>query len=425
MQEIKVKPWYKMTELGVIPEDWEIKELWELFDITSSKRVFQSEWKNNGVPFYRARELVILGEKWKVNNELFISKEMYNTYKKMYGIPKIWDLLVTWVWTLWKTFLVKNNNEFYFKDWNVIWFKINWKINSDYLNQLYLTKTVQKQIDDWSNGTTVWTYTISWAKKTIIPTPKNIDEQKLIAQTLSDTDELINSLDELIVKKEKIKEWTMQELLTWKRRLPWFNWEWEEKSLWDIWNTYWWLSWKNSSDFENGVFPYITFLNVMNNIEINLKQVWYVNIKQWEVQNQAKKWDLFFNTSSETPEEVWMCAVLNKNVENLYLNSFCFWYRLKKENEIHWTYMSYYINSDLWRKLFYSLWQWATRYNLSKTNFNNIKLKFPHFEEQKAITEVLSDMNNEINELKTKRDKYKEIKDWMMQELLTWKIRLV
>jgi type I restriction enzyme, S subunit len=61
---------YKQTEVGVIPEDWEVKRLGELFEITSSKRVFQSEWKTEGIPFYRARELAVLGEKGYIKNEL-------------------------------------------------------------------------------------------------------------------------------------------------------------------------------------------------------------------------------------------------------------------------------------------------------------------------------------------------------------------
>ena len=118
---------YKQTDVGVIPKDWDLKSLGELFIITSSKRVFQSEWKSEGIPFYRARELAVLGECGRVNNELIISREMYETYKKMYGVPQIGDMLVTGVGTLGKVYVVSDNHEFYFKDGNIIWFKISEK----------------------------------------------------------------------------------------------------------------------------------------------------------------------------------------------------------------------------------------------------------------------------------------------------------
>ena len=86
---------------------WEIKTLGDFYEITSSKRVFKSEWKDKGVPFYRAREIVKLSEYGFVDNELFISEEMYNQYAKKYGIPKEGDIMVTGVGTLGACYLVK------------------------------------------------------------------------------------------------------------------------------------------------------------------------------------------------------------------------------------------------------------------------------------------------------------------------------
>ncbi len=167
-------------------------------------------------------------------------------------------------------------------------------------------------------------------------------------------------------------------------------------------------------------------MNIMSNVIIDTNYFCNVHIKQNENQNKAIKWDLFFNWSSEIPEEIWMCSILNDNIKYLYLNSFCFWFRFNNIYLINGLYLSYYFRSNEWRKLFYSLAQWATRYNLSKTNFLNLDINLPPtFNEQKAIADILSDMDKEISNLKTKRNKYKQIKDWMMQELLTGKIRLV
>ena len=198
--------------------EWEVRCLGDLFEITSSRRVFQSEWKTEGVPFYRARELAILGEKGCVTNELFISKEMYGAYKRIYGVPRIGDMLVTGVGTLGKAYIVSDDHEFYFKDGNIIWFQISGKVSSEFLRQLYLTPLITKQIDDASAGTTVGTYTISGARKTAIPFP-SLAEQTAIAAILSDMDAEIAAGDANVAKARQLKEGMVQELLTGRIRL--------------------------------------------------------------------------------------------------------------------------------------------------------------------------------------------------------------
>jgi type I restriction enzyme S subunit len=262
-----------------------------------------------------------------------------------------------------------------------------------------------------------------------IPIPPTFTEQKAIATALSDVDELINSLEKLIAKKKAIKQGAMQELLTppnkGGKRLAGFSGEWEARIIGEIGNTYGGLSGKSKKDFDKGKYPYITFMNVMYNTVIDTSIFENVNIKSGEQQNKARKGDLFFNTSSETPEEVGMCALLNKDVRNLYLNSFCFGFRLRENLEIDGLLFSYLMNSEVGRKLFLSLAQGATRYNLSKSNFNKLIIVIPEIKEQEAIVKILSDMDLEIESLEAKKKKYKSIKEGMMQELLTGKIRLV
>ena len=96
--------------------------LGELFEIGSSKRVFEKDWTTSGVPFYRAREIVKLAENGTVDNELFISEEMYEQYSKKYGIPSSGDIMVTGVGTLGICYLVKPNDRFYYKDGNTLCF---------------------------------------------------------------------------------------------------------------------------------------------------------------------------------------------------------------------------------------------------------------------------------------------------------------
>ncbi|MBL8871092.1 MAG: restriction endonuclease subunit S [Planctomycetaceae bacterium] len=198
--------------------EWETKRLGELFEITSSKRVFQSDWKSEGIPFYRARELAVLGEWGRVDNELFIPRSLYDAFKAAHGIPEAGDMLVTGVGTLGKVYVVTGDHDFYFKDGNIIWFKIRGSISPEFLRQLYLTKVVLKQITDASAGTTVGTYTISGAKETEIPFP-SLSEQTAIATILSDMDAEINSMESKLAKARQIKQGMMQELLTGRIRL--------------------------------------------------------------------------------------------------------------------------------------------------------------------------------------------------------------
>jgi len=206
------------TRLPGFHGEWEVKRLGELFEITSSKRVFQSEWKSEGVPFYRARELAVLGETGRVDNDLFITKPLYESFKNVHGVPEVGDMLVTGVGTLGKVYVVADEQEFYFKDGNIIWFKIGGKVSAEFLRQLYLTKVVMKQITDASAGTTVGTYTISGAKKTKIPFP-SLPEQTAIAAVLSDMDAELAALEQRRDKTHALKQGMMQELLTGRIRL--------------------------------------------------------------------------------------------------------------------------------------------------------------------------------------------------------------
>ena len=125
----------------------ELKKLGDLYQITSSKRVFKSEWKKKGVPFYRAREIVKLSEDGYVNNELFISEEMYIEYSSKYGIPKEGDIMVTGVGTLGICYVVKGSDKFYFKDGNIIWLKKNSDINSKYVEYAFKSDSIKKKIN--------------------------------------------------------------------------------------------------------------------------------------------------------------------------------------------------------------------------------------------------------------------------------------
>jgi type I restriction enzyme S subunit len=252
-----------------------------------------------------------------------------------------------------------------------------------------------------------------------------LPEQRAIATALSDVDALLGGLERLIAKKRDLKQAAMQQLLTGQTRLPGFSGEWEVKRLGDLGATYGGLTGKTKADFGEGAARYITFMNVMTNVLIDCGIFDRVNVSPVESQNRAKKGDLFFNGSSETPEEVAMCAVLLEDVQDVYLNSFCFGFRFGEGAEADGVFFAYYFRSTEGRELMKSLAQGSTRYNLSKVALLNSPLRLPTRPEQTAIAAVLSDMDAELSALEARRDKTRALKQGMMQELLTGRVRLI
>ena len=238
-------------------------------------------------------------------------------------------------------------------------------------------------------------------------------------------DELLDGLDQLIAKKRDLKQAAMQQLLTGETRLPGFDGEWKVKTLGDLGSTFGGLTGKTKADFGDGAGQYITFMNVMTNVVIDCSIFERVRVSPTESQNRVMKGDLLFNGSSETPEEVAMCAVLKSNVPGLFLNSFCFGFRFREGAEADGLFLAYYLRNREGRELMKSLAQGSTRYNLSKVALLKVPLRLPSPPEQTAIVAVLSDMDSELSALEARRDKTRDLKQAMMQELLTGKTRLV
>lgn len=424
---------YKKTELGMLPVDWDIMTIKDVFKFYPTSNYSKAEMLLDGEFGCVHYGLIhaISNSNYSVENGIkyFITREqakyefikegdvvMVDASEDLVGVNKSVELngignkkLIAGL----HTFLLRDSNSLLVDN-----------LRGQILNSI----AVKNQMLKFAVGMKVFGVSKVQLKQILIPVPPK-EEQKAIATALSDVDDLINNLEKLIAKKKAIKQGAMQQLLTppnkGGKRLVGFTGDWAEKRLGEIGSTYSGLSGKTKVDFDNGKFPYIIFLNVMNNIIIDINQVGKVNIKDGEIQNKARQGDLFFNTSSETPEEVGMCAVLLQDIPNLYLNSFCFGFRLKNQDEIDGLFISYLINSDIGRKLFLSLAQGATRYNLSKSNFNNIIISVPTNKEQKAISSMLNDIDIEIKSLELKCEKYKNLKQGMMQELLAGRTRLV
>ena len=175
-----------------IPETWKWVKCGDILNIVSAKRVHQSDWQNKGIPFYRAREISKLSKFGTVDNDLFISEELFNSLS-VYGLPEKNDLMVSAVGTLGKTYIVKENDRFYYKDASVLCFKNYAQINAMFLKYAMDSSLMKNQIEANSRGTTVGTLTIVRTSNYIIPLPP-LDEQKRIVEKIEELLPLVEKL---------------------------------------------------------------------------------------------------------------------------------------------------------------------------------------------------------------------------------------
>ena len=162
-----------------IPENWCWCRLKSIVNVVSARRVHQSDWRSEGVPFYRAREIGKLADTGSVDNELFITEALYTEFSSS-GVPHPGDLMVTAVGTLGKTYIVKGSDRFYYKDASVICFENFGKINPAYLKLLMYSPYMEEQIKQNSAGTTVGTITIVKANEYLIPLPPLMEQQRIV-----------------------------------------------------------------------------------------------------------------------------------------------------------------------------------------------------------------------------------------------------
>ena len=197
-----------------------------------------------------------------------------------------------------------------------------------------------------------------------------------------------------------------------------FNGEWMMLKIGEIGYTYSSLTGKGKNDFGQGNAQFITFMNVLTNTHIDPTTFQKVVVNEGEMQNPVCKGDLLFNTSSETPEEVGMCSVLDHDIPNLYLNSFCFGYRLTEERVLP-SYVVYLMRSTIGRQMMTLLAQGATRYNLPKREFYKAEIPVPPtIEEQKRIASFFRSLDTKIS-LQTQRiEKLKQMKAACLSKMI-------
>ena len=165
-----------------LPEGWCMTNIGSLFDAVSAKRVLKSEWKDKGVPFYRAREIVQLNKEGFADKDLFISEEHFSEIKDKYGIPAYGDIMISAVGSIGYTYIVKENDVFYYKDASVLCLKNTRHWNSKFFSIWLASPFLQEQMYKNSKGTTVDTITLEKLKGYVIPFPPLIEQHRIVAK---------------------------------------------------------------------------------------------------------------------------------------------------------------------------------------------------------------------------------------------------
>ena len=196
-------------------------------------------------------------------------------------------------------------------------------------------------------------------------------------------------------------------------RFTGFNDDWEQRKLGEMGTTFTGLSGKTKEDFGHGDAKFITYMNVFSNPVADLNMTEAVEIDSR--QNDVKAGDVFFTTSSETPEEVGMSCVMPENADNIYLNSFCFGYRPTEKFDLN--YLAYVLRADAFRKDMIFLAQGISRYNISKNKVMEVSIPVPSLEEQSMVGEYFSNLDNLITLHQRKLEILKNIKKAMLEKM--------
>ena len=189
--------------------------------------------------------------------------------------------------------------------------------------------------------------------------------------------------------------------------------DWEQRKLGDMGTTFTGLSGKTKDDFGHGDARFVTYMNVFTNPVSDPDRVEAVEIDK--SQNAVQHGDVFFTTSSETPEEVGMSSVWLENTDNTYLNSFCFGYRPTERIDPH--YMAYMLRSEAVREKIIYLAQGISRYNISKNGVMQIEVPVPNINEQRLVGEFFSNLDTLITLHQRKYDKLLNVKKAMLEKM--------
>lgn len=414
---IDVPAGYKQTEVGVIPEDWEDV----LLDRVAKRGSGHTPDKNH--PEYWNGDI-----KWisLADSPALDSLYIDDTFAKvtLEGIANSSAVLHPAGTVVLSRDAGVGKSAIMRRDMAVSQHFMAWRCGTALDNHYlyYWLQSAKPEFERIANGSTIKTIGLPYFKSLKIPHPP-LPEQRAIAAALSDVDALINSLDKLIAKKRDIKQGAMQQLLTGQKRLPGFNGEGENVSLGEL------FTFKNglnkAKEFFGHGTPIVNYMDVFRDSKIYCASIeGRVALSPQEIKNFAvQKGDVLFTRTSETPEEIGMASVVLDKPYQTVFSGFVLRGR-PKNNKLCDQFKSYCFRSEFVRAQIVSKASYTTRALTNGRILSAVMLPIPSLPEQTAIAAILSDMDVEIAALEQKRDKTRLLKQGMMQELLTGKIRL-
>lgn len=412
----------KQTEIGLIPDDWEVKRLGEIGEPCMCKRILKEQTSPTGdIPFYKIGTFGGIPD-------AYISRELFEQYKEQYNYPKKGTLLLSAAGTIGRV-VVFDGKDSYFQDSNIVWIDNDeTKVTNDFL--FYCYSRMQWKTEEGGIVSRLYNANL---KSTSFIAPKSLAEQQRIAKALSDVDALISTTEKLIQKKKNIKQGSMQELLTGKKRLPGFGDKQTDlfvpngthtKEVKDVSPEQIHLSAKMKQT-ELGEIPEdweVKSLGEMLKIGHGKD---YKNLKSGNVPVYGTG-GYMTSVNDFLYEGETVCIGRKGTIDKPQYHSGKIW----TVDTLFYTYDFKSLNP---KYLFYKfcLIDWLSMNeasgvpSLTAKNIEDIQITIPTEEEQTAIANVLSSMDKEIETLNTKLEKYRNLKTAMMQQLLTGKIRLI
>lgn len=416
-----VREGYKMTELGEIPSEWEVKKLKELLDVLKDGTHNPPKRTEEGIPLLSAENIF----NGKINygiNEKCISEEDYELMHKNYSIEKD-DILMTIVGTIGRVAVVKDNKKFAVQR-SVAILRSNKKVNNLFLTQFLSSTICKKELDRKSNSTAQAGLYLGELGKINIIVP-SIKEQEKIASILSTVDEQIDNVDALIKKNKELKKGLMQTLLTKgightkfkKTEIGEIPEEWEINNLGNIVevisgatpktniNEYWDngdIYWATPSDItSNGKYISVTEKTITENGLRNCSAK-LLPIGSILMSSRATIGERCINTVPMATNQGFKSLVCKDGINNEFIY--------------------YYV--DILKEKLIGLASGSTFLEVSKKVVEDIKIVIPSLEEQEKIASILSEVDKKIDGYENKKQKLEELKKGLMQQLLTGNIRV-
>ena len=421
-----VKPGYKQTDVGVIPEDWDIVQIGDLKPfVTSGSRGWASYYSQHGSLFVRITNL----SRESIYLDLTDTKFVKLPPEASEGVRtqlKEHDVLISITADIGIVGYVDSSVSIpaYINQHIALVRLAPTQVNGKFVSYFLASEKPQRLFratTDIGAKAGMSLITVQKIQTALPPLP----EQQAIATALSDADELIGSLERLLTKKRQIKNGAMQELLTGKKRLPGFSGEWQFKKLGEIADV-------TGSGVDKKVHADETPVRLVNYMDVYRRDFirseildhWVTAPSHKHKRCAVRKGDIFFTPSSETRDDIAHSAVAMEDIDDAVYSYHVVRLRLIEEWDLKFRAYAFKTH-DFMSQAETICDGGGTRYVISLGKFREMTIKVPSLTEQTAIAEVLSDMDAEIEALETKLTKARQVKQGMMQELLTGRIRLV